>query len=503
MNPCELTPRNLAPGNHVQEFPYFRATLALLVAVTLFRLWYCTTLGLLGDEAYYWVCSRHLDLSYFDKGPGAAATIAVGTRLFGDTVFGVRFFAVLLSFATGLSIFALARMLFSARVAWFSVLLTVAIPLFAVGSILMTIDPLSVFFWTLAAIAFWKAKDTPEFGLWLATGAFVGIGGLAKYTNLAELLCFALFCLCCAEYRSKLRRPQFFAMLGASLVCSLPVLIWNARHDWITVEHLVHRGALDGSWHFSPTELSFFLVSQAGVISPLIFVGIVGSLFGPRLAPEHRVAIRFLLCLFLPLFVFYIVLSANKAGQANWTAPAYVAGVILFAAKWTLSANKARWIRRFSIAAVIVGLLESLALHNTHWFRLPPERDPLNRSRGFDCVAQKASDLSVKEGTQCFIANKYMLASLLSFYLPGRPDTFMPPTLKVANQYSIWPGYRTLPSGCSALYISDTVKIPKALLNDFSEVKLLDHIIPTYRGNSLTEHYFFLCRGLRATNSNP
>jgi len=267
------------------------------------------------------------------------------------------------------------------------------------------------------------------------------------------------------------------------------------------VEHLVHRGALDGSWHFSSVELSFFLGSQAGVISPLIFLGIVGSLFGPRLAPEHRAAIRFLLCLFLPLFVFYIALSVNKAGQANWTAPAYVAGVILLAARWALSAPKARWIRIFSMTAVILGLLETLVLHNTYWLGLPPERDPLNRARGFDLVAQKASELSAKEGTQCFIANKYMLASLLSFYLPGRPDTFMPATPKVANQYSIWPGYRTLPSGCSALYVSDVVKIPKALRNDFSEVILLDHILPTYRGHPLKEHYFFLCRGLRVGNS--
>jgi 4-amino-4-deoxy-L-arabinose transferase-like glycosyltransferase len=501
MNPVELTSRDLVPGKPLREFPYFHATLALLLAVTLFRLWYCTTLGLLGDEAYYWVCSRHLDLSYFDKGPGAAVTIALGTHLFGNTVFGIRFFAVLLSFATGLSIFALARMLFSERVAWFSVLLTLAIPLFAVGSLLMTIDPLSVFFWTLAAIAFWKAKDTPSLGPWLAAGALVGIGGLAKYTNLVELLCFALFCLCCTEYRSQFRRPQFYAILGGALVCSIPVLIWNSRHDWITVEHLVHRGALDGGWHFSPVELSFFLCSQAGVISPLIFIGIAGSLFGPRLDPKYRAAVRFLLCLFLPLVVFYLVLSANKAGQANWTAPAYVAGVILFAARWTFGGANARWIRNFGVVAVILGLLETLVMHNTYWLRLPPGRDPLDRARGFDLVAKKAAELSAKEETQCFIADKYMLASLLSFYLPGRPDTFMPFTPRVANQYSIWPGYRTLPSGCSALYVSDTIKIPKALLNDFSEVKLLDHIEPTYRGRLLKEHYFFLCRGLRTTHS--
>ena len=503
MNLAEPISRDFLPGKPLRGFPYFRTTLALLLALTFFRLWYCTTLGLLGDEAYYWVCSRHLDLSYFDKGPGVAATIALGTHIFGDTVFGIRFFAVLLSFVTGLSLFVLAEMLFSARVAWFSVLLTLTIPMFAVGSILMTIDPLSVFFWTVAAIVFWKAKDTTNCAPWLVVGALVGIGGLAKYTNLAELICFALFLLWCAEYRSHFRRPAFYAMLGTSIVFSLPVLIWNSQHHWITVEHLLHRGALDKGWRLSVVEPLVFLGTQAGVLSPLVFIGIIGSLFGPHLEPKYRIPIRFLLCLFWPLFAFYVVLSINKAGQANWTAPAYIAGVILFAARWTLLSPNIRWIKNFGIIAVAFGLLETVLLHHTQWLHLPPKRDPLNRSRGFDLIAQKASELSAKEKTQSFISNKYMLSSLLSFYLPGRPNTFMPHTEKVSNQYSIWTDYWTLPSGTSALYVADSDEIPDVLLNDFSEVKLLERFTPTYQGRPIEEHYFFLCRGLRVTQSKP
>lgn len=496
----ELALNLLVADEKPREFPYFRLTLGLLSILTLFRLWYCTTLGLAGDEAYYWVCSQHLDLSYFDKGPGAAATIALGTHLFGNTVFGIRFFAVFFSFATGLSMFALGEALFSARVAWFAVLLTTVVPMFAAGSILMTIDPLSVFFWTVAAIAFWKAKDTRNPVPWLAAGALVGIGGLAKYTNLAELLCFAFFCLCCKEYRSRFCRPQFYAMLVAALVCSLPVLIWNSQHGWITVEHLLHRGALDGTWHFSPGNLGLFLGEQAGVISPLLFLCILGALFGPRLAPAFCIANRFLLCLFLPLFLFYVVLSANKAGQANWTAPAYIAGILLFAAKWTLGQQEHRWLRNLGIAAFAIGLIETFLLHNTSLLHLPPERNPLDRTRGYEVIAQKAAELSAHEGTQFYIANKYMLASLLSFHLPQHPETYMPPTSKVSNQYSIWPGYRAQPLGSSALFVSDTKKIPKILLTDFSEVKLVEAVTPTYQGRQLKEHYLYLCCGLRAAS---
>ncbi len=77
--------------------------------LTLFRLWYCTRFDLIPDEAYYWVWSKHFALSYRDKGPLVAWTIALGTKLFGDTVFGVRFFAVLLSAGTAFQLYRLAQ----------------------------------------------------------------------------------------------------------------------------------------------------------------------------------------------------------------------------------------------------------------------------------------------------------------------------------------------------------------------------------------------------------
>lgn len=499
MSSSEIERRPSVYEEKPRKFTYFHLTLVLLSVLTLFRFWYCTTLGLTGDEAYYWVCSRHLALSYFDKGPGVAATIALGTHLFGDTAFGVRFFAVICSFATGLSIFVLGQMLFSARVGWFAVVIATVVPMFAAGSILMTIDPLSVFFWTAAAIAFWRAKDSQSFVLWIASGALVGMGGLAKYTNLAELLCFALFCLCCKEYRRQFCKPRFYAMLAASLVCSLPVLIWNSRHGWITVEHLLHRGALDGAWQFSLCNLGLFIAGQAGVISPLLFLCILGALVGPRLAPSFRVTNRFLLCLFLPLFLFYIMLSINRAGQANWTAPAYIAGIIIFAAKWTFGQSKHRWLRSLGIAAVLIGIIETLLLHNTYLLHLPPGRDPLNRTRGSDFIAMETSKISAREGTRFDIADKYMLASLLSFYLPQHPTVFLPYTAKISNQYSIWPGYREQPLGSSALFLSDRKRIPKILLSDFEEIKFLEVVSPTYQGQQLKQHYIYLCRGLRTS----
>src|SRR5260370_40147256 len=138
---------------------YARWAAAILVVGTIFRLWYSTHLELVGDEAYYWLWSRHPDFCYLDKGPVIAWFISAGTALFGQTVFGIRFFATLLALGTGAGIFLLGRRLFSDRVAFWTVVLAALTPLFAVGATLMTIDTVYIFFWTFAALSFWQAQD--------------------------------------------------------------------------------------------------------------------------------------------------------------------------------------------------------------------------------------------------------------------------------------------------------------------------------------------------------
>jgi len=110
--------------------------------VTLFRFWFSARFDLIPDEAYYWVWSKHFALSYRDKGPLVAWTIALGTKLFGDTVFGVRFFAILLSVGTAFQVYRLAQRLYDDRTALWSLGVASVIPLVCIGSILMTIDPL-------------------------------------------------------------------------------------------------------------------------------------------------------------------------------------------------------------------------------------------------------------------------------------------------------------------------------------------------------------------------
>ena len=56
-----------------------RIAIFLMLAVTLYRLWFITKLELVPDEAYYWLWSKHLAASYRDKGPAVAYRLVHST----------------------------------------------------------------------------------------------------------------------------------------------------------------------------------------------------------------------------------------------------------------------------------------------------------------------------------------------------------------------------------------------------------------------------------------
>ena len=476
------------------QYAYAWWAAVILVVGTIFRLWYSTHLELVGDEAYYWLWSRHPDFCYLDKGPVIAWFISAGTALFGQTVFGIRFFATLLALGTGAGIFLLGRRLFSDRVAFWAVVLAALTPLFAVGATLMTIDTVYIFFWTFAALTFWQAKDETRLRWWVLTGVLVALSVLSKYTGAIELLSFAAFCAWHPPSRQHFRRATFPVMLLVVALFLVPVLIWNWQHGFPTSHFLVHRGALDERARFRPLEVLSFLAQQAAVISPLLFLGLLAAVCWPRLARTPRLETGYLLALFLPLFLLYLILSFQHASQANWAAAAYVGGLILVAAKWDAAMRIRPWARAVATAGLLVAFLETALLHETSWLHLPGHLDPLDRARGSRDLAAQVNELQSSTGAQVVIANKYMTAALLSFYLPGQPDTFMPVSSPPFNQIVLWPTYREKHPDDDAIFVTDSNQLSSSLKADFPTIEPAGAIYSTQDGRKVNRFYLFVCR---------
>ena len=471
---------------------YRRATLLLILFGTACHLAYSRHLELVGDEAYYWLWSRHPDICYLDKGPMIAWLISAGTALFGQTVFGVRFFAVLLASGTGIGMFVLARQLFSARVAFWAVAIATVVPLFAVGASLMTIDTIYVFFWTWAAVAFWKAKDETRLGWWVLTGALVGLGMLSKYTATIELISFAAFCLWHPSSRAHLRLTTFWAMVGTALLFLIPAIVWNFQHQWPTSDWLLHRGALDTGVTFHPTFVLIFLGEQAGVVSPLLFLGLMFVFLRPSLLRTHQPATGYAVVLFVPLFALYFLLSFHYLGPPDWTAAAYIGGFTLLAAKWSDLASARRWALWTAVAALALASMETAILLETRWLNLPHRLDPLDRARGSRNLAATVTQWQQRTGASFIIADNYMTAALLSFYLPGQPETFVPPTTRPLNQMELWPTYvERHPSG-DALIVAKRDSLDHSLRKSFSRLEPLGPVEVIDGGRKVGRYYLFL-----------
>ncbi|HEX8372816.1 MAG TPA: glycosyltransferase family 39 protein [Chthoniobacterales bacterium] len=434
----------------------------ILAVLTILRLVVCGLFELSPDEAYYYQWSQRPDLAYYSKGPGVAMTILASTSIFAATEFGVRAFSPLLALGTSLLVFGLARRIYDERTGFWAAILTQCLPIFNIGALLMTIDPLSIFFWLLAVWSFWRAlENSPRWtGWWLLSGLAVGLGALAKYTNLAALLSMAIALTVVRTWRVEWRRPGIYCALLIVALCMIPPVLWNHEHHWITLTHLSERGNLETGFAIHPEEPFKFLGAHLGVYSPLIFLGLMVSFCCGLWQVQNHRKIAFLMAFAAPLIFLYFGMSLKDAGEANWTAPGIVTLAIFAVHDWRRRLERKPWFKGWITAAFAVGIFISLLAMVTEplrkvGVRWPYKYDASTRLQGWTetgkMVAQVRREVEAKVGEPVFlIANKYQVAASLGWYLPekplarpGDPPVYIPESQMIQNQYSFWPSYDT------------------------------------------------------------
>jgi hypothetical protein len=436
-----------------------RAVWIFIIALTAIRWSMLATSDLEFDEAHYWMWSERLAPAYFSKGPGVAFAIRASTAIFGANEFGVRFFSPLLAAGTSLLLFYFARRLFSANAGFWTVVALNVVPIFNIGAFLMTIDPLSIFFWTAAMFAFWLALErSPQFSwYWPATGLLVGLGFLCKYTNALELISVLFVLTFAPRLRPEFQRPGLYWLLGLFAVCTLPPIVWNAQHAWVTLAHLRTRGSLDQGYGFHPLEPLKFLAEHFLFYSPLLFLALAWGVVGSWRRINQQFKVLFLFWFGVPVFVFYFFVSINKVAAPNWDALAFLGFGLLAVYFWRERLEVGvRW-QCAAVAALVLGLLMSVLALDSDLLRTAGfhlwRRDPSDRMRGWKSAAAAVEELrgewESKLGEKLFlIADDRDRASEVSFYLrdkrpegPGHPPVYLVESQDLVNQFSFWPRY--------------------------------------------------------------
>jgi len=131
-------------------------------------------------------------------------------------------------------------------------------------------------------------------------------------------------------------------------------------------------------------------------------------------------------------------------------------------------------------------------LHTTDYLRLPRRLDPLSRAQGWDDYARHVQDARVKYRSNLLIGHHYSEASLMSFYLPDQPQTFLLPEGYGESQFSLWPEYRK-DTNTRALFVCYADPDPPwGMIAEFPNVKLVDQFWSLHKGRPMNEFQIYL-----------
>ena len=443
------------------------------------------------DEAEYWAWSRRLDWSYYSRGPLIAWLIRLSTallagmsvKLTGSLMLAARLPAVLLGGLTAWGVFRLGSLTTGAhRPAMMAVLLLPAIPILAIGGVVITSDTPLVCCWTWAAVWTYRAVHSDDVRAWIFAGLIGAMGVWAKYSFLAFLASIGLFLLLSPAHRRYLTRPGFWAMslAGAGLGLS-PILIWNASHGWAGAGQLADRVGLSSraTWA-SIWPVLTFLGGDAAALGGIWWVAGIAAIGGAlrqvirgaksvetvgtgELAPGNRSGLIYLLCLWGVVWTACFAASLMGETEANWMVPGYISLVILIGMRVDQVFERGgarKWIYASAWCLCVAAVI---AIHHMEWFypviaryvpaptgRWPvPLRlyEPTARLRGHQVLARAVQErvkaLQAREASPFVLTPTYGLASTLSFYLPGQPETYclswnFGMTPQPVNQHDLW-----------------------------------------------------------------
>jgi 4-amino-4-deoxy-L-arabinose transferase-like glycosyltransferase len=404
---------------------------ALAVAgLTLMRGIFAAVHPLRVDEAYYWTWSRESVISYLDHPPMIAWCIHLGTAIFGDTNFGVRFSGLLAMLVMQV---LLADIVWRTTRDWRYTILAVLLPEVALdyGLLMTKVAP------DTALIAFalgtvWALVRMALSGnqrWWLLAGVFGGLALLSNYTIILLLPAMVAFAVFPSWRKTQLSSPYpWLAALIAVAIFS-PVVYWNAVHDWVSFKFQLDRPVQTQGW--SLKFLGEFVGNQFLLLGPILFPMILGgtAMLGWRgFRIKDPIAILLSMCVAVPVGFFLWRSLYARIGD-SWPLSIWPFGFACIAINMKLwrqeapGSSMARMAPSFAVAAVLTGIgfvVLAMIYYTGANANYLGKNDPIGKEAGFGPVAEAANDALKKAGATWFATSDYRIYSMLRWHLRDR-----------------------------------------------------------------------------------
>lgn len=403
----------LAIKNHNLTFE--KQLLLWLLGAAIIRFLFSANLYLLNDEAYYWVWSQSLAMSYFDHPPMVAWMISLSTSIFGDHPAAIRLPAAISVLVMSIIGVRLTQKIFSShKTSAHYVAISMGSILFIGTASGMTPDAPMAMFTALMLWYFYKAVIEDSHNSWYGVGIFFGLALLSKYIAIVWGLALVLFMLAEPEARKKLKQPGPWLAVIISILVFSPALIWNYQHDWASFVFQLNHG-LPG--HKESAVLNYF-ANQTGLITPGIFIVLLSIwVMRSRNWLDLTLPIKFLVATSLVPFAFFIYAATKAPVSANWPAFAYFTGFILVA-YWFANANE-KWKRvvvKFSYGWLFI--FSILIVTHTHFNILNLGRADRTKSYyGWPEIIQQAKNIAAEYPEAILVGNNYQFHSQVVYGL--------------------------------------------------------------------------------------
>lgn len=478
----------------------WRSALLVALAAAALRLAFAAVLPLVPDETYYWDWSRRLAPGYFDHPPAIALLIAAGTRLLPspDPLWGplaVRLAPVAAGTVAALALAATARRLAGDRAALVAALAFAAAPLAAWGLVLATPDAPLLATVSVTLYATVRALQSPlrsgaSLVWWSLAGIALGAAFTSKYTAIFFPMGLLAAVLVRPSLRHRLREPGPYVAAALATLLFVPVLAWNATHDWISFRFQIEHGL--GRPRGSALSRELDLVGgQIALLSPLLFALAARSV--ARALRRTSDDISFTLAIIaLGSWMFFVYSALRRPVEANWPALSYLPALALVA-RDAARERASRWTRpALMLAAAITALGYAAVLYAAR--TTAPLPRPLQRvareMAGWDvyarAVAQQLPASSAMRGRSWIAADRYQEVSELAFHLPRPPRILCLCLSGRHNQYELWPDAPTVlrPGDTLLLALADTTASPPDVVRlapSFAESRI-GPLVPRLRG---------------------
>jgi 4-amino-4-deoxy-L-arabinose transferase-like glycosyltransferase len=411
-------------------FRQWLAVAALIAALTILRVIYASLMDLRTDEAYYWTWSKENVLSFLDHPPMIAWFIRFGTAIFGDTNLGVRFAGILAMLVTQLLLADIVRRVtHDVR----AIVLAVLMPEAALyyGLLMAKVSP-DVALIPFAVAMVWALIRLNESGnprWWLAAGVFAGLSLLSKFTVVMLIPAVLAFMLAPDWRRRWLLSPYPWLAALIALVLFLPVLIWNAEHDWASFRFQLVRAT--ATHELSLRTVGDFIGLQLGLVGfillPVVLWGVALTAWRGYLRGD-AVAILLSTAVIVPFGYFFWKSLSLRVGD-TWPMFIWPAGFAATAINIAMLRREGRpaWMIRSTVfwanAGIVSGIVMVVAVFL--YYVVSPwnfigKTDPIGGEAGYEQLAHRAQAQLEKIGATWIATTDYRTYAMLRWYFNGR-----------------------------------------------------------------------------------